>query len=70
MKATAARLGISSGTVKNQCLLAFARLDASGLAEAINRLGWVDTADDEAERRFLRPLNPDPVTAMAKALKR
>lgn len=37
----ARRLGISEQTVKNTSRDAYARLDVSGLAEAMNKLGWV-----------------------------
>ena len=38
---------------------------------AIGRASMDELLDDRlAERKFLRPINPDPVTAMAKELKR
>lgn len=38
---------------------------------AIERASLDELLDDRlAERKFLQPLNPDPVTAMAKELKR
>lgn len=38
---------------------------------AIERASMDELLDDRlAERKFLRPINPDPVTAMAKELRR